>query len=135
LLSIPEVSKAFKIGEVLSLKRIVLLQLPPFYDDKERKKRIKEAEQLWFEIVYPNPLIREIWKVLLEKVEQNSQKTIKRLLSGFDLIIAVLRSIPLEMSEEWFNKVVSLDLGVALSNEDNQLIDKISKRSNKKEKL
>jgi glycosyltransferase involved in cell wall biosynthesis len=132
---IDSISTAFKIGEIFSLKRIALLQLPPFYDHEERNKRIIEAEQLWSKIVYPNPLTREALNVLLGRVRQNNQKTIKRLLSGFDLIIAVSKSIPIEMGKEWFNKVASLDPGIALSNEDNQLISKISKRSSKKEKI
>jgi hypothetical protein len=48
--SLDSIATAFKIGETFSLKRIVLLQLPPFYKDEERRKRIKEAENLWFKI-------------------------------------------------------------------------------------
>ena len=133
--SLDSIATAFKIGETFSLKRIVLLQLPPFYKDEERRKRIKEAENLWFKIVYPDPLLREPWKVLLEKIERNGQKTIKKLLNKFDLIIAVSRAIPLEMGEEWFNKVISLDPGVALSNEDARLINKILRRTKEKDRI
>jgi len=133
--SLDSIATAFKIGETFSLKRIVLLQLPPFYKNEERRKRIEEAENLWFKIVYPDPLLREAWKFLLEKIERSCQKTIKKLLNRFDLIIAVSRAIPSEMGEEWFNKVISLDPGVALSNEDARLINRILRRTKGKDRI
>lgn len=59
----------------------------------------------------------------------------KNLLRRFDLILSVSRSIPMEMGKEWTYKIVSLDPGVALSQGDLQLINKISSKNYIKEEI
>ena len=73
--------------------------------------------------------------VLKRKINENVAKNIRSLLSKFDLILAVSRAIPIEMGEEWIHKVVSLDPGVALSQSDLQLINEISTKTRRKEKI
>jgi glycosyltransferase involved in cell wall biosynthesis len=54
------------------------------------------------------------------------------LLKKFDGIIAVSKAIPLEMGDEWINRVVSLDPGVSLDKEDLSLINMVRSKSEAK---
>jgi len=128
------ITTALRVGEIFSLKKIVLLQLPPFYGDERRIKILESVDQFWLELTKTNPL-RRPWMVLKRKINENVAKNIRSLLSKFDLILAVSRAIPIEMGEEWIYKVVSLDPGVALSQSDLQLINEISTKTRRKEKI
>lgn len=127
------VTTCLRIGEVFSLKRIALLQLPPFYGDPQRLKNIEEARHLWLEAL-ESFRTRALWDTLKE-IERGVSRRIRQLLNSFDLILAVSKSIPIEMGGEWSNKIVPLDPGVALSQEDMLLIDKISRRIKEKEDI
>ncbi|MEM2178860.1 MAG: glycosyltransferase family 4 protein [Candidatus Methanomethylicaceae archaeon] len=129
------ITTSLKVGEMFSLKRIVLLQLPPFYENEERIKSINYINRLWIKLIKPNFLLKDLRMSLHEKVERKVVKNIKYLLNSFDKILAVSRSIPTEMGEDWIHKVYSLDPGVALSQDDIQMIDEISKKIHKKEKI
>ncbi|MCS7139610.1 MAG: glycosyltransferase, partial [Candidatus Nezhaarchaeota archaeon] len=124
-----------QIGKRFSLKRIALLQSPPFYGNVNRIENIGRTRYLWSKIVSPNPLLGEVWSFVWRNVERETFKVLRNMLNSFDLILAVSKSIPIEMGEERLSKVVSLDPGVALSQDDLQMIDKISRRSINKEKV
>jgi len=128
------ITTALRVGEIFSLKKIILLQLPPFYGDKRRIKILERVNQLWLELTKTNPL-RRPWMVLKRKISESVMKDTRRLLCGFDLILAVSRAIPIEMGEEWIYKVFSLDPGVALAQNDMQLINEISIKAHRKEKI
>jgi len=128
------VTTSLKISEMFSIRKIVLLQLPPFYGNSHRDKLIKEAYNLWFNVVF-DPFLRRTLQVLQQKMFNSVQSKLKTLLNDFDLLIAVSRSIPIEMGEKWLNKVVFLDPGVALSKEDIRLITRIRNTVRKKDKI
>ncbi|MEM2314702.1 MAG: glycosyltransferase [Candidatus Bathyarchaeia archaeon] len=129
---VDSVATCLEIGEGLSLKRIVLLQLPPFYGDKKRLKNIEEAYRLWTRVINPNLFFGEAWLLLRKNIEQEESRNIRRMLNKFDLILAVSKSIPIEMGGEWIHKIVSLNQGVALPQHDLQII-KVSERCWEKE--
>lgn len=122
-----------RIGEAFSLRRIALLQLPPFYGDLERLKNIEKAHHLWLECI-GGPKAAISWNII-NWVGRGVSKNMRRLLSSFDLLLAVSRSIPVEMGGDWPNRVVSLDPGVALPTEDVALINKILRGTGKKERI
>jgi glycosyltransferase involved in cell wall biosynthesis len=129
------ITTALRVGEIFSLEKImVLLQLPPFYGDKRRIKNLERANHLWLELTKTNPL-RRPWMALNRKVSESVIKNVKRLLGRFDLILAVSRAIPIEMGERWIYRIVSLDPGVALSQNDMQLISEVSIKTHRKEKI
>ncbi|MEM2234196.1 MAG: glycosyltransferase [Desulfurococcaceae archaeon] len=127
------ITTCLRIGEIFSLKRIILLQLPPFYGDLQRLKNIEEAHYLWLEAI-KGFRAHALWSIVME-VRRGISRGVKRLLNDFDLILAVSKSIPMEMGREWFNKVVPLDPGVALSHEDILLINNVLRRTREKEKI
>jgi len=130
------ITTSLVIGEIFSLKRIVLLQLPPFYGDEKRIKNIKEADRLWLEALgIRSFLLREAWMSFRGIIDARISKNVKILLNEFDLILAVSKSIPVEMGDEWFRRVVYLDPGVALSQEDIQLINRLTEKKCRKEKI
>lgn len=133
--SLDSITVSSEIGETFSLKRIALLQLPPFYGDTSRNARIEEAYHLWFNVIYSNPILKKTLSVLQRGTFYSVQKYLKVLLNNFDLLIAVSKSIPIEMGEKWINRVISLDPGVALPKEDIFLISKLRKTSVKKDKV
>ncbi|MEM1989815.1 MAG: glycosyltransferase [Candidatus Bathyarchaeia archaeon] len=130
---IDAMTTCLKIGELFSLKMIAFLQLPPFYGERQRLKNIEEARHLWLEAV--EDFEKRLSWGLIREAEHSILKSVKRLLSHFDLILAVSRSIPIEMGEEWSRRVISLDPGVALSQEDVHLIDSVLKEVRKKEEI
>ena len=129
------VTTSLKISEMFSIRKIVLLQLPPFYGNSHRDKLIKEAYNLWFNVVYFDPFLRRTLQVLQQKMFNSVQSKLKTLLNDFDFLIAVSKSIPIEMGEKWLNKVVFLDPGVALSKEDIRLITRIRNTVKEKDKI
>jgi len=126
------ITTCLRIGEVFSLKRIALLQLPPFYGDSQRLKSIEEARYLWLETI-EDFRTRALWSIFRE-IERGISRNMKRLLNDFDLILAVSKSIPMEMGGEWSKKVVPLDPGVALSQEDMLLINNVLRRTRRRGK-
>lgn len=128
------ITTSLAIGEKFSLKKIAMLQLPPFYEDKDRIRNIEEAYRLWLEAVRGGSLVRKAWIKLQKIIDKQVLRSMKLFLNKFDLILAISKSIPMEMGDEWFRKVVSLDPGVALSLEDIGLISGMVKEC-KKERI
>ncbi|MEM4482170.1 MAG: glycosyltransferase [Desulfurococcaceae archaeon] len=131
--TIDAIATCHRIGEVFSLKRIALLQLPPFYGDSKRIKNIEESSYLWLKTL-EDFRTRAFWGINRE-IDRGISKHLRRLLSNFELILAVSKSIPMEMGEDWAKKVIALDPGVGLSLEDLSLITSIVKRRRGKERV
>lgn len=131
--NVDAITTCLRIGELSSLKRIALLQLPLFYGDQQRLKNIEESRFLWLETM-ESFRMRALWGILRE-VERSVSKGLKRLLNDFNLILAVSRSIPIEMGEGWSDRIVSLDPGVALSQEDLTLINSLLEETKEKRKI
>jgi glycosyltransferase involved in cell wall biosynthesis len=122
------ITTAYLLGEQFSLKKVALLQLPPFYGLKNRINNIEEALLMWYKMIIPNKLWRRTLFILKKNVDKVISKKIAKMLKDFNLILAVSKSIPIEMGEFWKRKVISLDPGVAFTQEDLALMDIISKK-------
>jgi len=120
------------IGEKFSLKKAILLQLPPFYASKSRVKNIDKALNVWNKVMGSKySLVSKLRRFFKKKAWKTSEDMLKR----FDLVWAVSKSIPIEMGEYWRNKVRVIDPGVSLSLKDIELIDAVSKKVKEKKDI
>ncbi|MEM3960182.1 MAG: glycosyltransferase family 4 protein [Ignisphaera sp.] len=124
------------LGEYFKIPRIALLQLPPFYSSKKRLYNILKDWVLWRTLVADN-----LWvKIMLKSeaiVEFNvfhklSFTRMNRLLRNYTTLIAVSKAIPYEMGGEWLDKIVSLDPGVSLDENDLSIINAVRSRVREK---
>jgi glycosyltransferase involved in cell wall biosynthesis len=112
---------ASMLSEASGCRSLALLQLPPVYGSRERVKRIYDAYMLWWRTLLDDDL-KKIMALLRSKFFDalcNSQSM--RLLKRFSKIAAVSKSIPIEMGSEWVERVVALDPGVSVDEEDMRL--------------
>jgi hypothetical protein len=101
--------------ERLGLKGATILQLPPFYGDVVRLRRIQRSTRLYWHLVItaskpvsPRDLIYYSHsKLVLPVSTRVAWGSARKLLSGFNAVLAVSPSIPLEMGGEWAYRVVS----------------------------
>ena len=114
------------LAERWGVRSGVLLQLPPFYGSRGRLQRIREAFTLHYKLLYqelPERVLRlvnlEMWGAI------HSARVGSTLLEGFDLILAVSRSIPYEMGGPWASRVIALDPGVTLGEEVVHIAERI----------
>lgn len=111
------------VSEDLGARRVAVLQLPPFYADRERISKIIGSYVLFYRLAMsPSPgimdLARYAHQVSLKGFLENAavKHRLERILRMFDLLIAVSRSIPLEMG--WDRNVKALDPGVGFNPEE-----------------
>jgi glycosyltransferase involved in cell wall biosynthesis len=121
----PEImSIALAIAKEASSKSIAILQLPPFYGDRERLRNIERANMIWARMLGVGKRYR-YFRAALRLFENKIYRIyLERLLKSFDLLIPLSRSIPLEMGVEWSN-MRTLDPGYNLDREDLELIHRI----------
>jgi glycosyltransferase involved in cell wall biosynthesis len=101
--------------ERLGLKGATILQLPPFYGDVARLRRIQRSTRLYWHLVItaskpvsPRDLIYYSHsKLVLPVSTRVAWGSAGKLLGGFNAVLAVSPSIPLEMGGEWAYRVVS----------------------------
>ncbi|MEM1801446.1 MAG: glycosyltransferase family 4 protein [Desulfurococcaceae archaeon] len=126
------VGKRFK--EKYGVHSMVLLQLPPFYHDKERRRHIRQALKSWYKELYGDSFLAEYSRRILRSIDLwlLDSKRVRSFYESHDLLVAVSRSIPLEMGEEWINKFHVLDPGVSLSDEDLILINEVKNSAKEK---
>ncbi|MEM4965359.1 MAG: glycosyltransferase family 4 protein [Sulfolobales archaeon] len=127
------VGKRFK--EEYGVRSMLLFQLPPFYHDKERRRHIRQAFKSWYKELYGDSFLAEYSRRILRSMELwlLDSKKVRSFYESHDLLVAVSRSIPLEMGEEWVNKFHVLDPGVSLNDEDLAVINEV-KNSTKEKK-
>jgi len=110
------------LAEYFNVPSMVLLQLPPFYGSKERFLNILKALLLWREFRSNSKVEEVILKVeaLAREVtiEYMSKYRIGGMLRKYNLIISISKAIPIEMGSEWVERIVPLDPGVSLDDED-----------------
>jgi len=106
-----------KLAEELEAPSLAILQLPPIYGDRRRIERLEASVDLFYELLrasYLNPrdyigyiYSRSIWKGWNKLFYGLTERLLRR----FDALLAASPSIPLEMGDEWINRVVSLKPG------------------------
>ena len=123
----PEImSIALAIARETSSTSIAILQLPPFYGDKERLRNIEHANTIWSRLFGAGKRYRYFRAALRLFDDKIYRIYLERLLKSFDLLIPLSRSIPLEMGVEW-NNMRTLDPGYNLNKEDIEIIQRIRK--------
>ena len=120
------------VSEKFSLKKAILLQLPPFYVSTSRIKNIDKALDIWNKVMGTE---YSLASKLLKLSKKKAWKVTEDMLKHFDLVWAVSKSIPIEMGEYWRNKVRVIDPGVFLSPEDIQLINAVAKKIKEKKDI
>lgn len=119
-----------RLKEEYGVRSMVLFQLPPFYADKQRRELILMAFLQWFRELYGDEVVeslaREFFAVLESRASHS--RSVRKLYESHDILVAVSKSIPLEMGEEWVSRFRVLDPGVVLDREDLELIAKVKER-------
>ncbi|MEM4650055.1 MAG: glycosyltransferase [Candidatus Bathyarchaeia archaeon] len=116
---------AVLLSKAFNCKSLALLQLPPFYGSKKRISNILEAYKLWCDVLLENKTkayAAFFFKKFLDNIHTHNAM---KLLNKFSRIIAVSKSIPYEMGPEWISKIIALDPGVSLDEEDEHMINLI----------
>ncbi|MEL9909442.1 MAG: hypothetical protein QXT53_07470 [Ignisphaera sp.] len=124
------------LGDYFNIPKIALLQLPPFYSSRDRVRNILKAAMRWRKLLAMDSLHEKISRV--ESIVRFNtyygltSTRLRKLLGKYNVIIAVSRSIPLEMGNEWLDKVISLDPGVSLDEADLKIISSFRSRTREK---
>jgi glycosyltransferase involved in cell wall biosynthesis len=114
------------LAELFEVPSAVLLQLPPFYSSRERYLNIMGATLLWRELLGGKPVVKELFRV--ESIARSSVEgylsrlRYERVLRRYTLILGVSKAVAVEMGGEWSGRVVCLDPGVSLDEEDLEVI-------------
>jgi hypothetical protein len=103
------------VKEYLGSKNVAILQLPPFYGDMVRLQRIRRSVSMYWQLVIstsklsslPDLIYYSYSKLGVPASTRIVWSFAKKLLSGFNLILATSPSIPLEMGDEWVYRVIS----------------------------
>lgn len=110
------------IGDYFNIPKIALLQLPPFYSSKNRVRNILRVAMRWRKLIAGDSLHEKFSNMesimRLNTYYGLTSTRLRKLLGKYDVIIAVSKSIPLEMGDEWLDRVISLDPGVSLDEDD-----------------
>lgn len=125
-----------RLAEIYNVPCMGFLQLPPFYESKERIRRIINAYLMWRQLIADSCVRGFLLKA--EGVARTialyniSFSIARKLIKKCNYLIAVSRAIPVEMGREWMDKVYALDPGVSLDEEDLILIQNIRRKKRKK---
>ena len=114
---------ASTLSEVFGCKSLALLQLPPVYGSRERVKRIYDAYMLWWRTLLDGEVKRVMALIRSRFFDTLFNRQSVRLLKRFSKIVAVSKSIPIEMGSEWIERVIALDPGVSVDEEDMKLFN------------
>jgi glycosyltransferase involved in cell wall biosynthesis len=124
------------VKEYLGSKSVAILQLPPFYGDKVRLQRIRRSVNMYWQLVIstskpsslPDLIYYSYSKLRIPVSIRIVWSSAKKLLSGFNLILATSPSIPLEMGDEWVYRVISFH-GCGLDREELEVLLKFREAS------
>jgi glycosyltransferase involved in cell wall biosynthesis len=140
-----------EIAEKLELPSLIVLQLPPFYENTEKAVKLKMLDKFqvslapkynsllpdYYRSIYsgePNRrIVRDIIREPLETaptINYLKSKVLKHL-SSVDSILAVSKSIPYEMGANWIPRVRVLQPGVATD----EILTKSHKNKGKKKHI
>ena len=109
---------AYKLAAEMGVKKLAILQLPPFYGDRRRRRNLERAWKIWTKVIYG--VKTYTYNRILRKFT-DMDFVLKRILSKFDLLISVSKSIPLEMGCYWSNMAV-LNPGIGFTEAELRLI-------------
>lgn len=114
------------LGERLNVPAMALLQLPVFYHDVRRRQNIAQALHLWYKELYRDEGLSRFTRWLRARVELMARHSrfAKNVLKNYDILVAISKSIPVEMGPEWTNKIHALDPGISFSKEEQELLYK-----------
>ncbi|MEM1868440.1 MAG: hypothetical protein QXY83_06330 [Thermosphaera sp.] len=106
---------------------MLTLQPPVFYQRRERREQIARALIIWYRKLYGYSFLNEISRRVfgMLDLECSHSKKFKNTLKKYDLLVSVSKSIPLEMGDEWAEKIHALNPGVSFDQEDLELINSI----------
>mgnify|MGYP000240267888 CR=1 FL=1 len=112
--NIDSVKIAEHLSRSLGSKSITILQLPPFYGDKRRFEKIQESiNRYWwlvtsiYRLTTPSDIIHYSYaKLILPLSRKLTWNFAKKLLQRFNAVLAISPSIPLEMGDEWADRVI-----------------------------
>jgi glycosyltransferase involved in cell wall biosynthesis len=126
----------FILGKRLGIPRGILLQNPPFLAKELRIKNLLASHLLWRHLTsetFIEELLSEL-KITSRIISWNYffAKQYKLFLETYDLILGISKATITEMGEEYFSKAKYLEQGIALDEEDLQLIQEIRKKSKEK---
>lgn len=112
------------VSEELNVKKAAILQLPPFYAEKSRLKMILGSYVLFRRLTSAsmgiNDLIHYAYQTAVKRAFGSIvSRRVKKMLRKFDLLIAVSKSIPIEMG---WDDVIALDPGTGFYPEELTLI-------------
>jgi glycosyltransferase involved in cell wall biosynthesis len=124
------------VKEYLGSKSVAILQLPPFYGDMLRLQRIRRSVSMYWQLVIstskPSLLLDLIYYSYSKLGAPVSTRIVwssaKRLLGGFNSILAASPSIPLEMGDEWVYRVISFH-GIGLDRGELEVLLKFRETS------
>ena len=135
-----EIWNAVVTGRVLSeyfeTPSVVLLQLPPFYNQK-RHERIINALTLYRDLTKENnkfTTLKEFKDRINYEVGSNVTKfRYEKILRRYDLVVGVSRAVAVDMGGEWVDRMYCLDPGVSLDDEDLEVIRGVRARVREKQ--
>ncbi|WP_125671467.1 glycosyltransferase [Candidatus Methanodesulfokora washburnensis] len=125
------------LAEFFSAPSMVLLQSPPLYGSRKRFFNILKALLLWRKLVGNTPIEKSLFEA--EAIIRNigeyylSKLRYEKVLRKYSIILGVSKAIAVEMGCGWLDKVICLDPGVSLDEEDLKAIKSIRRRVREKE--
>ena len=131
------VSNGAILAEFLKIPSMVILQLPPFYSSRRRFSNILRAILLWRALRSNTPIekiLSEIEAIILNTSEYYLRRLrYEEVFRKFNIILGVSKAVAVEMGDEWFNRVICLDPGVSLDDEDLMIIKRVKEKVRGKE--
>jgi glycosyltransferase involved in cell wall biosynthesis len=121
------------LAESHGIPSTVLLQNPPFYGSTRRFLNILKAVLLWREL--RGSTLAEKMLSKTEAVARNlslnylMRRRYEKVLSKYTLVLGVSKAVAVEMGGEWPDRMVTLDPGVSLNDEDLRVIESIGRRA------
>jgi len=117
------------LAEYFNARSMVLLQLPPFYGSRKRVSNILKALLLWRKSISSSRLEEVVFEsealVRHSLIGYLRRSRFEKLLRKYNLVLCVSKAIPVEMGNEWLNRVKSLDPGVSLDEKDLEAVQRV----------
>jgi glycosyltransferase involved in cell wall biosynthesis len=114
----------------------VLLHNPPFYGSTKRSWNILKAVLLWREL--RSSTLAENMLSKMEAVARNlslnhlRRRRYEKVLRKYTLVLGVSKATAIEMGGEWLDRMVTLDPGVSLNDEDLEVIESVRRKVREK---
>ncbi|MCX8185166.1 MAG: glycosyltransferase family 4 protein [Sulfolobales archaeon] len=123
------IKATIKISDRLNSKKVLTLQLPLYYGNSTRKRRIEDAYRLYLDMIRScgdntSYLTRLAARRLDSTTEWLYVKTIQRLIDRFDLVISVSKAIEMDMGVTSKN-IVTLRNGIGFEEAELNFLKKL----------